>query len=63
MTIASTAARFGFSTEELFEKAYQEERGFLWGLAPPKELHRLWSTGWTSAPPYVTKMVARLEKL
>ena len=52
-SIENLAEYFELTTEQLFERAYLEERGFLWGITGPKAQHANWRTRNGVLPRYV----------
>lgn len=59
MNIEAEAAARGMTTEQMFEVAYAKERGYVYGLSPPKVLHSQWKKGCCSVPLYVTHYLSR----
>lgn len=59
MTIEVFCEQRGMTTEELFVKAYEAERGFIFGLESPKQLHALWKKNNCVAPLYVYRFIKR----
>lgn len=57
MTVTAAATHFNMTTEQLFLRAYEQERGFIYGLAPPKDLHKLWQGGLVTHPLYVERYI------
>ena len=47
------AEHFEISTEELFDRAYLVERGYLWGISGPKAQHKNWREKNGVVPRYV----------
>lgn len=51
--IEAAAKMLEVSTERVFRIAYETQRGYIWALKGPEELHRLWRMGHIEPPPYV----------
>ena len=51
--IEAAAKMLEVSTERIFRIAYNEQRGYIWALKSPEELHRLWLKQLIDPPPYV----------
>jgi hypothetical protein len=54
--VQAIANRLELSTEDLFDKAYIDCRGYLWGIHGPIRQHQLWKKGGT-LPQYVLTFV------
>lgn len=53
MSVLQFCAERGIPSRKLFEEAYKQERGFIFGLVGWEAIHDLWSKGWCDVPPYV----------
>ncbi len=59
MTIETFCEQRQMTTEELFVKAYEAERGFIYGLHSPKALHEFWKKHNCVAPLYVFRYIRK----
>jgi len=56
--VFATAKLMNLTTLYIFQVAYRECRGNIYGLRPPEEVHERWKNGYASLPLYVIQWVS-----
>lgn len=55
--VKAVAKMMNITTEYLFQVAYRECRGYIYGLKQPELVHESWEKGIASTPLYVTEWI------